>query len=116
SAPITQLTVNSPLQTGTGLATNNGTIRAQVRWLKGSPYIMFRTRGHWMEATLRLNLPTALGTPGAPNSRLVANAGPAISETTHAPVLPVAGQPVVVTARVTDPDIVGGVTLRYRLD
>ena len=116
SAPITQLTVNNPLLTGTPAATNTGTIRAQVRWLKGSPYVMFRTRGHWMEATLRLNLPTNLGTPGAPNSRLVANAGPAISETTHTPVLPAAGQPVVVTARIADPDSIGGVTLRYRLD
>jgi hypothetical protein len=116
AAPITQLVVNNPLQTGTPAATNTGTIRAQVRWLKGSPYIMFRTRGHWMEATLRLELPATPGTPGAPNSRLVANAGPTISETTHNPVLPVAAQPVVVTARITDPDNISGVTLRYRLD
>src|SRR6185295_13828626 len=56
------------------------------------------------------------GTPGAPNSRLVTNAGPAVFETTHSPVLPVAGQPVVVTARVADPDNISGVTLSYRLD
>lgn len=116
AAPITQLVVNNPLQTGTPLATNTATIRAQVRWLKGSPYIMFRVRGHWIEVTRRLDLPTMLGTPGAPNSRLVANAGPAITETIHNPILPAAGQPVVVTARVTDPDGVGAVTLRYRLD
>ncbi|HEY0550788.1 MAG TPA: lamin tail domain-containing protein, partial [Verrucomicrobiae bacterium] len=116
SAPITQLIVNNPLQTGGPLATNTGTIRAQVRWLKGSPYIMFRPRGHWMETTLRLNIPSNLGTPGAANSRLVANAGPAISETAHTPVLPIAGQPVVVTARIADPDNISSVTLRYRLD
>jgi hypothetical protein len=115
-AQITQLTVNNPLQTGTPAATNTGTIRAQVRWLKGSPYIMFRTRGHWMETTLRLNLPTRLGTPGAPNSRLVANGAPSVSEVAHSPVLPVPGQSVVVTARITDPDGPGTILLRYRLD
>ncbi|MBI5387135.1 MAG: lamin tail domain-containing protein [Verrucomicrobia bacterium] len=95
---------------------NTGTIRAQVRWLKGSPYILFRTRGHWMEVSQRLNVPANCGTPGLPNSRLVANAGPVITEVSHAPVLPAAGQAVVVTARVADPDGVGPVTLNYRLD
>ncbi len=99
-------------------APNTGTIRASVRWLKGSPYILLRVRGNWMEVSQRLNVPTNCGTPGLPNSRLVANAGPAITEVTHAPVLPAAGQPVVVRARVADPDGInnGTVVIRYRLD
>ncbi|HEX5221186.1 MAG TPA: lamin tail domain-containing protein [Verrucomicrobiae bacterium] len=97
---------------------NTGTVRASVRWLKGSPYIMFRTRGHWMEVSRRLNLPTNCGTPGLPNSRLLANAGPAITDVSHVPVLPAAGQPVVVRARASDPDGLnpGYLVLRYRLD
>ncbi|HOB31815.1 MAG TPA: lamin tail domain-containing protein, partial [Verrucomicrobiota bacterium] len=95
---------------------NTGTIRAAVRWLKGSPYILFRLRGNWIEASQRLNVPTTCGTPGLVNSRRVPNAGPAISGVTHSPVLPPANTPVVVTARVADPDGVSSVTLRYRID
>ncbi len=97
-------------------APNTGTMRAQVRWLKGDPYVLLRMRGNWMEVSQRLNVPTNLGTPGLPNSRLIANAGPAITEVSHAPVLPAAGQPVVVSARVADPDGVALVQLKYRID
>ncbi len=69
-----------------------------------------------MEVSQRLNLPANLGTPGLPNSRRVGNAGPALVEVTHTPVLPAVGQPVRVSARAIDPDGIGSVTLRYRLD
>ncbi|MDW7980201.1 MAG: lamin tail domain-containing protein, partial [Verrucomicrobiales bacterium] len=95
---------------------NTGTIRAAVRWLRGSPYIMFRLSGHWMEVSQRLNVPANCGTPGLPNSRLVTNAGPAIFDVAHAPVVPAAGQPVVVTARANDPDGIAQVQLRFRVD
>jgi hypothetical protein len=97
-------------------APNTGTIRAQMRWLKGDPYVLLRPRGNWMEVSQRLNVPTNLGTPGLPNSRLVANAGPAITEVSHAPVLPAANQTVIVSARVSDPDGIGVVQLKYRAD
>ncbi len=78
-----------------------------MRWLKGWPEFMLRTRGNYLEAVGRMALPTNLGTPGARNSRAVANAGPAIFDVAHTPVLPAANQAVVVTARITDPDGVG---------
>lgn len=93
-----------------------GTITAQVRWLRGSREILFRLRGNHMEAPGVFNLPTNLGTPGALNSRAVPNAGPAISDVAHSPVLPAANQPVVVTARVNDPNGVTSVQLVYRVD
>ena len=92
------------------------TIRAKVRWLSGHPEIILRIRGNYLEATGQLNLPTNLGTPGAVNSRSLANAGPAIYEVAHSPVLPATNQPVVVTARVHDADGLTSVTLNYRLD
>jgi regulation of enolase protein 1 (concanavalin A-like superfamily) len=95
---------------------NTGTIRASVRWLKGSPYILLRIRGNWIEVSQRLNVPSNCGTPGLPNSRLVANAGPAVRDVTPEPILPAASQAVVISARVSDVDGVGTVTLRYRLD
>ena len=63
-----------------------------------------------------MQLPNQLGSPGLRNSRAVDNAGPAIFQVSHWPVLPAAHEPVVVTARLQDPD---GVTLprvNYRLD
>jgi hypothetical protein len=97
-------------------AGQTATIRAKVRWLRGWPEILLRLRGSYLEATGRLLTPTNPGTPGALNSRSVANAGPALTEVTHWPVVPAASQPLVIRARVSDPDGVAAVTLRYRLD
>jgi len=97
-------------------AGQTATIRAKVRWLRGWPEILFRVRGSYLEATDRMILPTNLGTPGALNSRAVANAGPAITDVTHTPVVPAANQPIVVSARVADVDGLFSVTLRYRID
>lgn len=97
-------------------AGQTATIRAKVKWLRGAPQMLLRLRGNYLEAPGYLLTTTALGTPGAPNSRAVANAGPAITEVTHLPALPAAGQAVTVIARVDDPDPLAGVTLRYRID
>ncbi|HKX61027.1 MAG TPA: lamin tail domain-containing protein, partial [Verrucomicrobiae bacterium] len=91
-------------------------IRARVRWLRGHPEILFRLRGNWLEAAVTMDLPTNLGTPGAPNSRAVSNAGPAISDVTHFPPVPAANEGVTVTARVHDPDGLASVQVRYRID
>ena len=92
------------------------TIRAKARWVAGWPEVLFKFRGAWLELPARLPVPKNLGTPGLPNSRAVANAGPAIYEVTHTPALPKASGPVVVSCRVSDPDGVASVTLRYRID
>jgi hypothetical protein len=96
---------------------NNGTqatIRARVRWLAGWPEVLFRTRGGGIEMTARMTVPKNLGTPGLPNSRLVSNTGPAIYAVNHSPAVPDVNQPVVVTARVSDPDGISSVSLRFR--
>lgn len=99
----------------TGLNNDSqATIRARVRWLAGWPEVLFRTRGGGLELTAKLTVPKNLGTPGLPNSRLVSNAGPAVYAVTHSPAVPDASQPVVVTARVSDPDGISSVSLRFR--
>lgn len=97
-------------------AGNTVTLRAKVRWLKGWPEFLLRLRGNWLEAYGQMTLPTNLGTPGQANSRARANIGPAIYEVAHTPILPAAGQAVVVTARVSDPDGNGTPQVRYRID
>jgi len=95
---------------------STATIRARVRWLGGHPELLLRLRGNYLEAIGRMTIPPNLGTPGARNSRAVANAGPGIYEVVHSPVLPLASQPAVVTARAQDPDGVPQITLKYRVD
>ena len=104
-------TLTAPLTVGT-----TATIRARARWLRGHPELLLRLRGNYLEAFGRMNLPPNLGTPGARNSRAVANAGPAIHGVAHSPVLPAGGHTVVVTARIDDPDGLGPIQLNYRND
>jgi hypothetical protein len=104
-------TLTSPLAAG-----STATIRARVRWLSGSPEILLRLYGNHLEAEGRLPVPSNLGTPGEPNSRRDSNIGPSIMEVLHDPVLPAAGEPVRITARLDDPDGIGPVRLRYRVD
>ena len=92
------------------------TLSYEARWLHGWPAPLLRLNGNWLEATADLPIPTNLGSPGAPNSTQVTNAGPAIYNVTHTPSLPAAGQPAVVTANVSDPHGVQSLTLYYRLD
>ncbi|MDB6055526.1 MAG: CotH protein [Verrucomicrobiales bacterium] len=92
------------------------TIRAKVRWLKGNDEVLLRLRGNWLEAAGRLSVPAPLGTPGAPNSVAVSNLGPLIFDVSHFPVLPDVGQPVVVTAKVHDPDGISSLQLNARID
>ena len=92
------------------------TIRAKVRWLCGWPHVALALRKYWLEASVAMDIPSNLGSPGQENSLAVANTGPAISEVTHTPVLPAGGEAAVVTCRVHDPDGLAAVTLKYRID
>ena len=97
-------------------ATGVVTLRAKARWLRGWPEVLLRLHGGGAEAIGRMAVPLNLGTPGAPNSQRVPNAGPAIYSVQHSPPLPQAGENVLVTCRVTDPDGIGSLTLKYRVD
>ncbi len=92
------------------------TLRAKVRWLKGNPEILLRLHGDWLEAYGNIVTARNLGTPGAANSRLIANAGPAIHDVSHSPLIPAAGQAVTVRAQVHDPDSLASLVLKYRVD
>ncbi len=67
-----------------------------------------------LEAT-SANAGSTAPTPGAMNSCASATAPPAIRDVTHAPLQPVAGQSVLVSAKVTDPKGVGAVALKYQV-
>ena len=102
-----------------GASLTNGStasLSARARWRRGRPQVLARLRGNFLESVLNLPVPANLGTPGAANSRLLTNSGPAIDDVSHSPVLPQPGQKVLVTARVHDPDGATNILLRYRLD
>jgi len=54
-------------------------------------------------------------TPGAANRSYASAAPPQIRQVDHLPKEPASGQDVIVTAKITDPDGVGPVTLQYQL-
>lgn len=53
-------------------------------------------------------------TPGAPNSSYSAEAPPQIRQIDHSPESPVSGTPVVITAKITDPEGVASAALHYQ--
>ncbi|MGJ8650134.1 MAG: lamin tail domain-containing protein [Opitutaceae bacterium] len=95
---------------------STATISAKAKWQKGYPWLYLRLHGNYLEAPVKLDVPVNLGTPGQVNSQAVANNAPAIDEVMHSPVVPSAGQAVVVSARIEDPDGVNLLSLYYRLD
>ena len=84
------------------------------RWLHGSPEILLRLHGNWLELTGAFPIPANLGTPGLPNSRRVALPSPVIYGVTHSPSIPAARKPVVVTARFDT--LKSQPSLLYRID
>ena len=106
------------IPTGSTNVVRNGTFDTGAEgWVfQGNPNLLLRLRGNWMEAPGNLLATKNLGTPGAPNSRAIADAGPAILETRHWPAAPAAGQGVLITAQVSDPDGLAFLAVNYRLD
>jgi len=97
------------------------TFRGWARWLSGCPFLLLRTTRELSPTqpprpayAFELDMPLNLGTPGLQNTAYVTNRGPDIVDVRHSPVMPTAGEPIIVTARVTDVDGVQGVTLNYR--
>lgn len=91
-------------------------ISFRARWLSGNHLLHTRLYFNRIPHTFYLERPDLLGTPGAPNSTLVSNAGPTSQNLAHSPVVPAPGEPVTVSIDVTDPDGVDTLTLHYRVE
>jgi len=91
-------------------------ISFRARWLSGNHLLHTRLYFNRIPHTFHLERPDLLGTPGAPNSTLVSNAGPTSQNFAHSPVVPAPGEPVTVSVEVTDPDGVNTLTLHYRVE
>jgi hypothetical protein len=91
-------------------------ISLRARWLAGSPQLHTRLYFNRLAATHILPLPERAGTPGAPNSQRVANAGPVFQQLEHTPAVPAANEPVTVSVHVADNDGLSDVRLFYAED
>jgi Lamin Tail Domain/CotH kinase protein len=107
----TSFIADTPLVAG-----ENYTVSFRARWLSGTNQLNSRAYYSRLARTTELPMATRIGTPGAPNSRAVANLGPTLSGLAHSPVIPDPGAPVTVTATAADPDGVAALTLRYALN
>jgi len=88
-------------------------ISFRAKWLSGSPQLNSRLYLNRAARTTILAQPAAWGTPGAPNSRGVGNAGPSFEGLRHRPLVPAAGQSVRVSVSAADPDDISRMTLFY---
>lgn len=100
----------------TALTSGLHEITFRARWLSGTNQLNVRSYYQKMAKTWELPIPTALGTPGAPNSRATANAGPVLTDLRHTPAVPAAAATVTVSCAATDPDGIASATLHYRLN
>jgi len=104
-------------------STASVTFSGWARWLRGSRFLLLRTTRERSPVqpprpshAFELEMPLNLGTPGMQNTAYVSNRGPDILNVQHSPVLPAAGESIVVTALVSDNDAVGPVRLHYRTE
>lgn len=91
-------------------------ISFRAKWLSGSNQVNTRLYFNYLQKTHLLTVPDVWGTPGAPNSVLVANAGPTIIGFQHDPAVPDHNQAVVVFARVEDPNGIATVEASYSVN
>ncbi len=110
-------------QSISGASGGTVTFRGWARWLRGNRFLLLRTTREQQPVqpprpshAFELDMPLDLGTPGRQNTAFETNRGPDIVEVRHAPVLPSAGESIIVTARVTDNDGVAFVTLYHRYE
>ena len=91
-------------------------ITFRAKWLSGSNQLNTRLYFNRMPRTHLLEAPREGGTPGAPNSQAVANAGPTYTNLSHSPAVPEANAPATISASLSDPDGIASVSLFYSVD
>lgn len=108
------------LKDGENFVTINGSLDYEIsfraKWLSGSNQLHTRLYFNRAAQTTFLSVPDDGGTPGAPNSRFIGNAGPTYNGMLHQPAVPIAGESCQVTVSANDPDEVSSMTLWYSVN
>jgi hypothetical protein len=108
------------LKSGNSFVTIQGGLEYEIsfraKWLSGSNQFHSRLYFNRAARTTFLETPEGGGTPGAANSRLMANGGPSLQEMIHSPAVPDAGESCLVSVRAADPDGISAMTLFYAVN
>lgn len=91
-------------------------ISLRAKWQSGSNQLNTRLYFDRLAKTQLLPVSALHGTPGTANSTAQINIGPTYSDLRHAPAVPHAFEPVVVSVTAADPDGVAKLTLWYAVD
>ncbi len=110
--------VNHMKKDAAGMTANTDyTMTFDARWVSGMPRIVVKSWDMSWGNTVLLPIPQNLGTPGAANSRLMQAPPPVVTAGQHTPVVPIAGQTMTITARVSSPGSpLTSVVVKHRLD
>ena len=93
------------------------TMTFDARWVSGMPRLIAHSWDMSWGGTVLVPIPLNLGTPGTANSRLLANAPPQVTAGLHSPSVPIVGQTVTVTSRVSSLDSpLTSVVVKHRMD
>jgi hypothetical protein len=87
-----------------------------AKWISGSPQLNTRAYFNQLAATTIVDTPSLAGTPGGPNSTVVANVGPDLRQLRHSPLVPTSTDDVTIAIAADDVDGVGTVTLHYEFE
>jgi hypothetical protein len=88
-------------------------ISFRAKWISGSNQLNTRLWFNRVATTTLLATPEKSGTPGAANSRMIANAGPTFEGFQHGPVVPAANAPVTVSVTIDDPQGIATASLHW---
>ena len=95
---------------------NTYQIRFRAKWVSGSNQLNTRLYFNYLQKTHVLNAAETWGTPGSANTAAIPNAGPSLSNLSHSPVVPDAGEAVTVNIKASDPDGISSLTLHYSVN
>ena len=91
-------------------------ISYRAKWISGSNQVNSRLYFNYLGNTERLERPNGVGTPGAVNSTVENNIGPAYSDLAQSVVTPASNQAVTISVNVDDPNGVSNVRLWYSVN
>ncbi len=91
-------------------------LQFEARWIQGTPRFILRTWDDSLSASIGLEIPSSLGSPGRPNTQFKTAPPPQLDAPYHHPVVPSPGEPITFQVQARWPKEVGQLELVYRLD
>lgn len=91
-------------------------IRYRARWVAGGNKLHSRLYFNRLAHVTEIDRVASPGTPSAPNSRAVPNAGPTFANLLHSPAVPAANEATAISCAASDPDEIASMALFYSVN